>query len=149
MILQEIEPKLYEPPEDTLRKVYILRVLRRFAGFFGLADIEQISKDPINREYRVRATDMLNEVVEWKLWYFNCSDWDIWTPTAVKLNIDILIFGNKSVPFSLFSFRRVTADLAVAGAAAFPAADLIEQRRHLKSLNPELFVHYLEHFGRV
>lgn len=67
MILREIEPKLYEPPEDTLRKVYILRVLQRFAGFFGLADIEQISKDPINREYRVRATDMLNEVVEWKL----------------------------------------------------------------------------------
>jgi len=43
----------------------------------------------------------------------------------------------------------VTADLAVAGAAAVPAADLIEQRRDLKSLNPELFVHYLERFGRV
>ncbi len=67
MILREIEPKLYEPPEDTLRKVYILRVLQRFAGFFGLADIEQISKDPINREYRIRATGLLNEVVGWRL----------------------------------------------------------------------------------
>lgn len=28
-------------------------------------------------------------------------------------------------------------------------ADLVEQWRHLKSLIPELFVHYLEHFGRV
>ncbi|MBT8361275.1 MAG: SEC-C domain-containing protein [Deltaproteobacteria bacterium] len=67
MILREFESKFYEPPEDTLRKVYILRVLQRFAGFFGLADIEQVSKDPINPEYRVRATSLLTEVVEWNL----------------------------------------------------------------------------------
>ena len=37
MILQEIEPKMYEPQEDTLQHGYILRTLQRFAGFFGLA----------------------------------------------------------------------------------------------------------------
>ena len=42
----------------------------------------------------------------------------------------------------------VTADLVTAGAAAVPAADLIEQRRRLKDLNPDLFAHYLAGFGR-
>ena len=67
MILQEIEPKLYEPPEDTFRRVYILRTLQRFAGFFGLADVEQVSDKPLNREYRIRATSLLSEVVQWHL----------------------------------------------------------------------------------
>ncbi len=65
MILQEIEPKLYEPPEDTLRHCYILRTLQRFAGFFGLAEIEQISEGPINREYRIRVTGLLAAIVQW------------------------------------------------------------------------------------
>ncbi|MEN8179246.1 MAG: hypothetical protein ABFS39_11625 [Pseudomonadota bacterium] len=43
---------------------------------------------------------------------------------------------------------RVTAELAAAGVAAVPAADLIEQRKRLKELNPELFRHYLKRFGR-
>jgi len=42
----------------------------------------------------------------------------------------------------------VTAGLVTAGAAAVPAADLIEQRRWLKDLNPDLFAHYLAGFGR-
>ncbi len=67
MILQEIEPKLYESPEDTLRSSYILRTLQRFAGFFGMADVEQVSKEPINRECRIRATGLLDEVVKWYL----------------------------------------------------------------------------------
>lgn len=44
---------------------------------------------------------------------------------------------------------RVTVELVAAGAAAVPAAELIEQRRHLQALNPNLFAHYLERFGRV
>jgi len=67
MIINEIEPKLYEPPEDTLRHCYILRTLQRFTDFFGLADLEQISQKPINHEYRIRATGMLNEVIRWHL----------------------------------------------------------------------------------
>ncbi len=65
MILQEIEPKPYEPPEDTLQHCYILRTLQRFAGFFGLADLEQVSENPLIREYRVRSTGLLNEIVQW------------------------------------------------------------------------------------
>ncbi len=43
---------------------------------------------------------------------------------------------------------RVTAELVQAGAAAVPAAELIEQRKRLKELNAPLFVHYLARFGR-
>ena len=67
MILQEIEPKPYEPPEDTLRHGYILRTLQRFAGFFGLADLEQISEEQINREYRVRSTSLSEKIIQWHL----------------------------------------------------------------------------------
>jgi hypothetical protein len=42
----------------------------------------------------------------------------------------------------------VTADLVTAGAVAVPAADLIERRQRLKDLNPNLFAHYLDRFGR-
>jgi hypothetical protein len=67
MILQEIEPRPYASPKDTLRRVYSVRVLHRFAGFFGLADIEQVSTDPIDPEYRIRATGLLDEVLTWNV----------------------------------------------------------------------------------
>ncbi len=67
MILREIEPRSYESPEDTLRRVYSLRALQRFAGFFGLAGIEQVSTDPTKHEYRIRTTGLLDEVMEWNL----------------------------------------------------------------------------------
>jgi hypothetical protein len=43
---------------------------------------------------------------------------------------------------------RVTAKLVTASTSDTPASDLIEQRRHLQTLNPKLFGHYLERFGR-
>lgn len=67
MLINEVEPKLYERPEDTIQRCYILRTLQRFAGFFGLADVEPVSDEPLNRKYRVRATDLLDEVVHWHL----------------------------------------------------------------------------------
>ncbi len=66
VILQEIEPKLYESPQDTLKHCYILRTLQRFSAFFGLADIEQVSKEPGNREYRIRATSLLEQAVHFR-----------------------------------------------------------------------------------
>jgi hypothetical protein len=43
---------------------------------------------------------------------------------------------------------RVTAGLVSARAAGLTASELIERRKRLKALNPPLFVHYLERFGR-
>jgi hypothetical protein len=42
----------------------------------------------------------------------------------------------------------VSAELVRAGAAAVPVAELIEPRKRLKELNPPLFTHYLERYGR-
>lgn len=67
MVLQEIDPKPYQTKEVTLTNVYFLRVLKRFADFFGLADVEEVSKDPLNRDSRIRSTDLLGEMVEWNL----------------------------------------------------------------------------------
>ena len=33
----------------------------------GLADLEQISEGPINREYRVRSTSLSEKIVQWHL----------------------------------------------------------------------------------
>jgi len=66
MLLEEIEAKPYEPPEDTLRRCYILRTLQRFADFFGLADLEQVTEGPFDREYRVRADSLLKNVVHFQ-----------------------------------------------------------------------------------
>ena len=43
---------------------------------------------------------------------------------------------------------QVTASLVEVGAVVLPAADIIEQRKRLKALNPLLFAHYLKRFGR-
>jgi hypothetical protein len=40
------------------------------------------------------------------------------------------------------------AELVQAGVAAVPASALIAQRKRLKAMNPALFKHYLERFGR-
>jgi hypothetical protein len=43
---------------------------------------------------------------------------------------------------------RLTGKLVAAGAAQAPAGELIELRRQLKASNPDLFIHYLENYGR-
>ena len=65
MLINEVEPKLYESPEDTIKQCYTLRTLQRFADFFGLADVEQISNEPLNHKYRVRALELLDKIVKW------------------------------------------------------------------------------------
>ncbi len=67
VLMNEIEPRQYEPPEDTLQHCYILRTLVRFAGFFGLADVERISQEPLNCEYRIRTTGLLKEAVHFRV----------------------------------------------------------------------------------
>lgn len=42
----------------------------------------------------------------------------------------------------------IVGKLASAGSTQVPATELINLRRQLKTLNPELFTHYLENFGR-
>lgn len=63
VILQEIESKPYESPQDAFKYCYILRTLHRFIAFFGLADVEQVSQKAVNSEYRIRTTSLLEQAV--------------------------------------------------------------------------------------
>ena len=62
-VIGEIEPRLYFTPEETVRSCYRGRCLLRFAGFLGLADIEQVSKGILNRKYRIKKRPLLDSIV--------------------------------------------------------------------------------------
>lgn len=63
MALEEISPSPYWETEDTLENCFILRSLERFAHFFGLVELEQISTDPLKEKFRIRAGTLFYEMV--------------------------------------------------------------------------------------
>jgi hypothetical protein len=62
--LKDVEEKNYEKPEETLRRVYILRSFERFADFFGLVELKSVSGIPYKPEYQVRATGLLEVLLQ-------------------------------------------------------------------------------------
>jgi len=62
--LKDVEQKFYEKPEETLRRVYILRSLERFADFFGLVELKSVSDTPYKPEYQVRVTSLLDALLQ-------------------------------------------------------------------------------------
>lgn len=62
--LKDVEEKTYEMPIETLRRIYTLRSLERFADFFGLAELKLESDTPLKREYQVRATALLDALLQ-------------------------------------------------------------------------------------
>jgi hypothetical protein len=62
--LMNVEEKIYEKPEATLRRIYILRSLERFADFFGLVELKSVSDTPFKREYQVRSTGLLDALLQ-------------------------------------------------------------------------------------
>jgi hypothetical protein len=68
MLMDEIVLRpWHDNPEEPLRRCYSLRMLERFAGFFGLVDLEETSQDPLRAEWRVRATPLLSELVRFSV----------------------------------------------------------------------------------
>jgi hypothetical protein len=64
MLLEEIVPRpWHDNPEEPLRRCYTLRMLERFANFFGFIDFEETKQDPLHPEWRLRATPLLSELV--------------------------------------------------------------------------------------
>ncbi len=63
MVLDQIEERFYSTPEKTLRSCYTGRVLQGFAGFLGLAEVEDVSPRRMPSEYRVRSTRLLAEAL--------------------------------------------------------------------------------------
>ncbi len=67
-LINEVQPPTsYYTPEDCLRLSYSVRCLERFAGFFGLVEIERPERDRYSEDYKVRKLPLLDQVVQ-----FNC-----------------------------------------------------------------------------
>lgn len=65
--LKDVEEKFYEKPEETLRRAYILRSFERFADFFGLVELKSVSGTPYKSEYQVRATGLLDALLQFRI----------------------------------------------------------------------------------
>jgi len=63
MALEEISPSSYMEPEESLQNCFILRSLRRFADFFGIAELERTSTDPLKERFRIRKSPLFDEMV--------------------------------------------------------------------------------------
>jgi len=62
--IELLKEKIYEKPEETFRRIYILRSLERFADFFGLVELKSVSDTLYKREYQVRATGLLDALLQ-------------------------------------------------------------------------------------
>lgn len=58
-----LRPNPYLSPEDALRSCYTARALDRFAGFFGLAEVEPATPEPLCFDRRIRKTPLLGKAV--------------------------------------------------------------------------------------
>jgi len=67
MILEQVEPRAFFSPEEHVRSCYCLRCLVSFFPFFGLARVEPVSEDIVNREYRIKKLPLLEHAVHFHL----------------------------------------------------------------------------------
>ena len=63
MVLENVESLPMSSPEEIVRRCYTWRCLVNFAGFFGLAQVEPVSEDILNREYRIKKLPLLEQAV--------------------------------------------------------------------------------------
>ena len=67
MLLQGVPASEYWTPEKFVSNCYSLRVLQRFAEFFGLVEIERIGDRMVPDEIKIRKRPLLDEVVKFHL----------------------------------------------------------------------------------
>ncbi len=67
MVVEEVEPRPIFSPKEDVRSCYTWRCLQNFAAFFGLAQVEPVSKDILNREYRTKKLPLLEQAVFFQL----------------------------------------------------------------------------------
>ena len=63
MVIESVESHPMSSPEETVRVCYTLRCLVNFAGFLGLAQVEPVSEDILNREYLIKKRPLLEQSV--------------------------------------------------------------------------------------
>ena len=63
-LLSQAQPLgTYYSPEEVLRRSYTIRVLERFAQFFGLVQVERDDIDRFSDEFRLKKLPLLDRVV--------------------------------------------------------------------------------------
>ena len=62
-----LKPVFAESRENTIRKMYSLRCLRRFAKFMGLIQIKPNPEDSLGRVFTLRKTPLLGDAVGFHL----------------------------------------------------------------------------------
>jgi len=68
VLLNEIEPALYQSCEETLSRVYFNRTLYHFAVFFGLAELQEVrSKKVYLAQYEVKKRPLLDRFISFTL----------------------------------------------------------------------------------
>jgi len=67
MVLQEMPPDTLIAPDEAVRNCYTWRTLEHFAGFFGLAAVEPVSRKLLCREYRVKGLPLLHDAVQFHI----------------------------------------------------------------------------------
>ena len=67
VVLNEVPAGTVFTPEEEVRNCYTWRTLVDFAGFFGLATVEPVSKERFCRQYRVKGLPLLHEAVQFHI----------------------------------------------------------------------------------
>jgi len=62
-LIESVEPRPLTSSEEIVRSCYRWRCLVNFAEFFGLAKVEPVSEDVLNREYRIKKLSLLEQAV--------------------------------------------------------------------------------------
>jgi hypothetical protein len=63
IVVEKLPSLSLSSPEETVRRCYTWRCLLNFAGFFGLAQVDPVSEDSLNREYRIKMQPLLEQAV--------------------------------------------------------------------------------------
>ncbi len=67
MLAEEVEPESYSTPEAQVKNCYALRTLERFAGFLGLARVENVSTKTSPGAFRITKKPLLDQVLHFHL----------------------------------------------------------------------------------
>lgn len=62
-VLREIAEPMYKPKEDYIGHCYTLRTMERFAHFFGLIEIREVSPGLFPREIEIKKSPLLDQLV--------------------------------------------------------------------------------------
>jgi len=68
MTIREVGVSVVGTAEEEVRRCYSLRALERFAAFFGLAELKQLTSETFRRRYEIRKTQLLDNLIRFNVY---------------------------------------------------------------------------------